>query len=77
MSGSIMSGSIMVLGRPDSPPATNEVIREVPKEVTKEVAKEVTKTVTAEIVSPNSYAIVGIEAIITILGMVISRSKKT
>jgi len=74
-------GALMAFGLPDKAPQpqviTKEVIKEVPKQVIKEVPKEVIKTVTVETVSPISYAIVGIGIIIAVVGVVISRRKKT
>ncbi|HEY4673320.1 MAG TPA: hypothetical protein VIH03_04065, partial [Nitrososphaerales archaeon] len=75
--GTAVPGAIMAYGLPDKIPTPKEVIKEVPKEVIKEVPKEMVKTVTVETVSPISYAIVGIGIVIAVVGIVISRRKKT
>ena len=43
----------------------------------KEVIKEVPKEVTVEVISPLSYGIIGLGVVIAVIGLVLSRRKKT
>ena len=79
--GTLTDGALISWGLPDKLPepqvVIKEVIKEVPKEVIKEVPKEVVKTVTVETVSPISYAAIGIGVAMVVVGVVLSRRRKS
>jgi alcohol dehydrogenase (cytochrome c) len=75
--GSNIPGALMVFGLPDSLPQPQVITKEVIKEVPKEVIKEVVKTVTVEMVSPISYAAIGIAVVLVVIaGVLFTRRKK-
>ncbi|MBM3897523.1 MAG: hypothetical protein FJ358_03235 [Thaumarchaeota archaeon] len=88
-----LDGNLVAFGLPDTLPqpqvvtkevikevpkeVVREVIKEVPKEVIKEVIKEIPKEVIVETISPVSYAAIGIGIVIAVIGVVLSRRRKT
>ncbi len=71
-------GFVAAFGLPDRPvETTKEVVKEVIKEVPgKEVIKEVPKTVTVEVISPVSYGIMGLGAIMVVASVVILATRR-
>ncbi len=79
--GQPVPGALMVFGIPDKLPepqaVTKEMIKQAPKEVIKAAAVEAGVVQTVEVISPLSYAAVGVAVVLVVIaGLLFSRRKK-